>query len=224
MDKLNAKSLLKWVWKGKTFTRAMLNTRLLSEPPMAGLTLDLGGGGIPSYKNILKITGQFVNMDGIIEARPTLVGDLETNHPFRDECADTVILFNTLEHIYDFQHVTSEMHRVLKNGGRALAYTPFIFPVHTHQAENFLMDDYFRYTKSSLNRIFLKAGFTEVDIQPMGGLFLVIGEFTRFAIKPRFLHALVSASCLLLEQLFRYFKPGISTARYPLAYYIVAKK
>ena len=217
-------ALLKWIWQGKTLTRAILNTRLAMEPELTGLVLDLGGGGEPTYKRLLRISGHFVNMDRIAEAMPTVVGDLESTYPFAASCAETVILFNTLEHVYDHQHVVNEMHRVLKPGGRALVYVPFIFPVHVHQTEKFLVDDYFRYTASALNKIFAKAGFTKIEIEPQGGLFLAVAEFLGILISWRLLRFPVFLSCMLLESLYGRLKPGVSPKRYPLAYFVVAGK
>ena len=224
MLKLSNHSLLKWIWQGKTLTRSMLNTRLVSEPELTGLTLDLGGGGAPSYKPLLKISGRFVNMDAIAEAMPTVVGDLESTFPFDTDSVDTALLFNTLEHVYDHQHVVNEMHRVLKPGGRALVYVPFIFPVHVHQTEKFLVDDYFRYTRSALNKMFAKAGFAKIDIEPMGGVFWVVAEFLGILISWRLLRLPIFLSCMLLESLYGRIKPGVSAKRYPLAYFVVAIK
>jgi SAM-dependent methyltransferase len=224
MRTLPIRSLLKWIWQGKTLTRAMLNTRLAAEPELTGLVLDLGGGGEPTYKRVLTISGRFVNMDRIEEAMPTVVGDLESTYPFATGCADTAILFNTLEHVYDHQHVVNEMYRVLKPGGRALVYVPFIFPVHVHQTEKFLVDDYYRYTRSALNKMFATAGFTKVDIEPMGGLFLSVAEFLGILIPWRLVRFPPYVFCMLLEMLYGRIKPGISAQRYPLAYFVVARK
>jgi len=224
MTDLKIASLLKWLIRGKTMTRAMLNIRVSSLAPLNGVTIDLGGGGIPSYKELIKVNGTFINMDAIAEARPTIVGDLESTHPFMNEYADSIILFNTLEHVYGYQHVISEMFRVLKNGGNALVYVPFIFPVHMHQTENFLINDYFRYTEGALKKIFDTAGFSSVVVIPQGGLFIVVAEFLGFVAKFRFLRLVISASCLLLEKIYRYVHPGISAERYPLAYFIIATK
>jgi|CXWL01.1.fsa_nt_gi SAM-dependent methyltransferase len=218
------KSLLKWIWRGKTLTRALLNSRLEAEPPLIGRVIDLGGGGSPSYKNLLTIRGAFVNMDRIEEARPTVVGNLETTYPFVTSCADVAILFNTLEHVFDYQHVIDEMHRILKPGGRALVYVPFIFPMHTHQTEKFLVDDYFRYTKSSLGRIFIGSGFSTIEIEPIGGLFFVVAEFLGFAIVNRMLRLPVYAFFMMLEIVYVRMRPGVSAQRYPLAYFVVAQK
>lgn len=224
MSGIKLKSLLVWLIKGKSITRSFLNSRLENEPELKGLTLDLGGGGEPSYKSVLKISGQFVNMDAIAEANPTVVGNIEERLPFNDNYADTVILFNTLEHVYDHQHVVNEMWRVSKIGGKSLVYTPFIFPVHTHQTENFLIDDYFRYSESALNKMFSKAGFSKVSIEPMGGGFLVVAEVLSMLVSFRILKLPVTIFCLGLESIYRKLKPNISQKRYPLAYFVVAEK
>lgn len=223
MQKHAAFCLLKWIWRGKTLTRAMLNTRLLAEPLLKGVTVDLGGGGIPSYKGVLKIEGQFVNMDRIQEARPTVVGNLEATLPFATASVDNLILFNTLEHVYGYQHVINEMRRVLKTDGKVLVYVPFLFPVHTHQTDQFFVDDFFRYSQSALERFFSQAGFSKATVQPMGGIFLTIAEFVSFAIPYRILRLPVYSCCILLEWLYERLKPGVSAQRFPLAYFVVAR-
>jgi len=224
MRDLSSWNLLKWVWLGKTMTRAMLNIRLSAIPPLRGVTLDLGGGAGASYKGLVTINGMFVNMDARVEARPTVVGDLEATFPFKSESADAVLLFNTLEHVFGYQHVVSEMCRVLKKGGQAFIYTPFIFPIHTHQTEKFFVDDYFRYTDSTLRNVFSTAGFSRVEIQAQGGLFIVIAEFLGFAVKFGPVRLIAAAWCLVLEKIYRYLRPGASAERYPLAYFVVATK
>lgn len=202
----------------------MLNCRLETEPPLTGIVLDLGGGGEPSYKSVLAIHGHFVNMDCIKEARPTVVGNLEFTYPFATECVDATILFNTLEHVYGYQHVVDEMYRVLKPGGKALVYVPFIFPVHTHQTDTYLVDDYFRYSRSSLTRMFVHAGFSKIEIEPMGGVFLVVAEFLGFVLPHVLFRLPVYAGFMFLEILYTLIRSGISAQRYPLAYFVVARK
>lgn len=86
---------------------------------LKGTVFDLGGQ--PSYREVLSLPGTFFNMDRMEEARPTFVADLERPLPLRSECADMVVLFNTLEHVFGYQHVVDEMYRIVKRDGRALA-------------------------------------------------------------------------------------------------------
>ena len=205
-------------------TRSLLNSRLKRESDLAGLTLDLGGGGTPSYLQILTVLGTFINVDRIAEARPSVVADLERPFPIASDVADNVILFNTLEHVFRYQHVVSEMCRVLRPGGKALVYVPFIFPIHTHATNAFTVEDYFRYSRSSLNRIFHEAGFSSAQVEPLGGLCLVIGEFVGFGLRYRIPRFFVFAFCLVAQSLIAWLRPNTSAERYPLGYFVVGRK
>lgn len=214
-------SILRSVWQGKTLTRSSFNYRLSQEPKLDGTTIDLGGGGKPSYLPILKLGGSFINIDRIKEANPTIVGDIEATYPIADTSVDNALLFNTLEHVYNHQHVISEMHRILKPGGRALVYVPFLFPIHTHQTKQFLVDDYFRYSESTLRNIFANAGFKTVTIEPVGGAFLVMAEYLGFMLPISAFRILVSTLALGFQKLER-FRPLIGARKFPLAYYVTA--
>lgn len=214
-------SILRGVWRGKTLTRASFNRRLSQEPELNGVTIDLGGGGKPSYLPILKINGRFINVDRIKEARPTIVGDIEKDYPIADRSIDNALLFNTLEHVYSHQHVINEMHRILRPGGRAIIYVPFLFPIHTHQTEQFKVNDYFRYSESTLVRIFERAGFKSIKIEPMGGAFLVLAEYLSMMLPISIFRIFVSSAALLLQKLER-IRPVIAPAKFPLAYYVTA--
>jgi SAM-dependent methyltransferase len=224
MSSFSFKSMLKEFWAGKSMTRSLLNCRLKNESDLAGLTLDLGGGGTPSYLQILRVLGTFINFDRIAEARPSVVADLERPFPIASDVADNVILFNTLEHIFRYQHVVSEMYRVLRPGGKALVYVPFIFPIHTHATNAFVVDDYFRYSRSSLNRIFQEAGFSSAQVEPLGGLSLVIGEFVGFGVRFRMPRFVVFACCLATQSLIARLRPNTAAERYPLGYFVVGRK
>lgn len=72
--------------------------------------------------------------------------------------------------------------------------------------------------------MFNKASFAKIDIEPMGRLFLAIAEFLGILISFRLLRFPFFLSCMLFESLYGRLKPGISVQRYPLAYFIVARK
>lgn len=58
----------------------------------------------------------------------------------------------------------------------------------------------------------------------MGGLFFVVAEFLGFAIVHRMLRFPVYAIFLILENMYVRIRPGVSSQRYPLAYFVVAQK
>lgn len=216
--------LLRWVVCGKTLTRAMLNVRLGAESELSGIVVDLGGGGVPSYLEQMDVNGVFFNMDRAIEVKPTIVGNLEIGVPIANNIVDNVILFNTLEHIYDIKRVAEEMSRILKADGKALVYSPFLFPFHTHKFDTSEIQDYFRLSETALRRLFLDAGFKRVEIEPMGGLFLVLTEFFGFVLRYGILRGIVFSISYPLERIFRALRPGQSNVKYPLAYWVSAIK
>jgi len=91
----------------------------------------------------------------------------------KDASFDTVVCFEALEHIDDTDAVVSEMMRVLKTGGYALATVPFLYPLHGNP------DDYSRLTPHGLEYRFKKAGFEIVRSGTIGNLMTVLGVFAK---------------------------------------------
>lgn len=76
----------------------------------------------------------------------------------------------TLEHVKRPQAVLLEISRVLVPGGRLLLIAPHEWEV--HQAPH----DYFRYTCFGLEWLLTQAGFSDLDIQPVGGFFRLLAR------------------------------------------------
>ena len=91
----------------------------------------------------------------------------------KDSSFDTVVCFEALEHIDDTDAVVSEIHRVLKKGGYALATVPFLYPLHGNP------DDYWRLTPHGLEYRFRKAGFEIVRAGSIGNLMTVLGAVAK---------------------------------------------
>lgn len=224
MSKIRFRDMLPWIWEGKSITRSMMNAMLKSVVLPEGKVIDLGGGGRPSYLDVLSINGKLYNMDMLVEANPTFVGNLEKPLPIRNNVADAVLLFNTLEHVFDYQLVVNEMHRILKPGGKAVIFVPFMIGYHTYQGKSFLIDDYFRYTRSSLSRVFGEAGFASTNIVPLGGLFWVVAELLKVGLKFRVLTFCSTIVCSLLETIIMCNRGFNSVEKYPLGYFVEAQK
>jgi SAM-dependent methyltransferase len=90
--------------------------------------------------------------------------------PFRDECFDACLNIVTLEHVREPASVLREIARTLKGGGRLLLVVPQDWEV--HQAPH----DYFRFTRYGVRYLLANAGFTNIDIQPAGGFFRLLGR------------------------------------------------
>ncbi len=141
----------------------------LMELSQEDFILDVGGG-TPFQKRMAKYKNwfqgkRFATIDQDEKAHPTIVGDVH-NLPLRDGEVDAILCNSVLEHLYDPKRAVEEICRVLKKGGRVLAYTHFIYPYHARSGK---YDDYFRFTEISLRYLFRQFG--NVEIKKQGGYF-----------------------------------------------------
>lgn len=142
-----------------SLTRALQYEVVLSYP-LRGRVLDLGGGERVDYRSLLNCTSyESANTDRAMD--PTWVLAVGESLPCSSASFDTVVSFNTLEHIFDVRFVLNEMQRVLKFGGELLITTPFLFPIHAHP------NDFFRPTPSWYHHALAEAGFEQVDVVPL---------------------------------------------------------
>jgi ubiquinone/menaquinone biosynthesis C-methylase UbiE len=134
-------------------------------PCMSGKILDVGCGDSP-YRHLLAPNKtQYVGMDIVSASKFDYNGDDIVHFngediPFDDETFDAFICTEVLEHVDNFTRLISEMHRVLKQGGRGVITVPWSARYH------YIPYDFYRFTPSSLSTIF--AAFSEVEIKPRG--------------------------------------------------------
>ena len=98
-----------------------------------------------------------------------VLGDLETL-PFPDATFEAAINIVTLEHVLHPARVICELGRVLTPGGQFLLVAPLQWEEHQQP------HDYGRFTRFALDRLLRQAGFTDVSIQPVGGIFRLISR------------------------------------------------
>jgi SAM-dependent methyltransferase len=102
-------------------------------------------------------------------SRLDVIGDL-IKLPLASEHVDFVVNTQVLEHVSDPLQVLQELQRVLKAGGTLLLTAPQGW--HEHQQPN----DFYRFTRYSLQRLLGDAGFTSFEVSPMGGYFHYLGH------------------------------------------------
>lgn len=90
--------------------------------------------------------------------------------PFSDNTFDASLNVVTLEHVREPLQVIVELHRALRPGGRLLLIVPHEWEEHQQP------HDYFRYTRYGLRYMLETAGFTGIDIQPVGGFFRLLSR------------------------------------------------
>ncbi len=93
---------------------------------------------------------------------------------FANESIDSLFCMAVLEHVYDPKKGAEELVRVLKRGGEALIYVPFMYRYHANTTEDYR--DYFRYSKDGIGYLFREC--SSITICPVRGLFESLLRFT----------------------------------------------
>lgn len=132
---------------------------------LRGRVLDVGAGGDAGATTFRDLTdGEYVALDRSPAPRLDVIGD-GTALPFRDGAFDAVVLSSVLEHV-PLSHLPpllGEVRRVLAPDGHALAFLPFLVPLHNEP------HDYSRLTPSALSELFSAVGFSGVEVHRGGG-------------------------------------------------------
>lgn len=195
--------------------------KALARLSIDGKVLDVGGSKKSGYHELIK--GTHTITTGNIDASYgcDVVFDAQERWPFAGASFDAVLLMNVLEHLYHYDRALDEAARTVKKGGIVAGVVPFMFNVHGSP------NDHFRYTKSTLERLFTDRGFSEIRVTELGtGAFSVIYHqllgFVRFDWLATLLIALASG----LDSLILTLKPNnkMSAREMPLGYYFEARK
>lgn len=193
----------------------------ISNLKLDGQILDLGGIKDAKYHKLIK--GQHnievVNIDDNSGADFSF--NLEHKFPMENDSYDNIICLNVLEHIFDYQNVVNESFRILKSGGSIINVTPFLLNV--HECPN----DYFRYTKQALYKIFEQAGFREIEISEIGtGLFGAVYQLKFGFYKINIIRRITMAFHISMDRFLKVVRPNIyiTTKHMPLGFLVKAKK
>jgi SAM-dependent methyltransferase len=138
------------------------------------LVLDLGGSHrfhkrLSTFREILASVHYYC-LDLLHAPDLDVVGNLLCL-PFATEVAGGVICNSVLEHVYEPQLAVREIYRVLKPGGVAFLYVPFLYPYHGSREE----PDCYRFTRDGL--LYMFRDFSEMRLQPVDSY---IGATLRF--------------------------------------------
>ena len=125
--------------------------------------LDAGGGAgfqksLALYKESFK-NCDYQNLDINPKLAPKILGDIH-NIPISDDYFDAAFCISVLEHCSAPQKAVYEIYRVLKPGGKALFYVPFLAPYHGGNYK-----DYFRFTKDGIEYLF--RNFKSAEARPV---------------------------------------------------------
>lgn len=174
--------MLKEVYRGRSASRALMHHQVRQHVALRGHVLDLGGGHRNTYVEYLDMSAaeSFV----VLDLQPTrvvhVVGSV-TELPCQTESFDTVLCFNLLEHVLDYEAALREIHRVMKPGAVLYGFVPFLIGVHGDP------DDYWRYTPNALRALLSKAGFSTRTLEPTGDAFLTSFDLIRPYMRLRYI-------------------------------------
>lgn len=198
----------------------------ISKLKINGKILDLGGDRRSGYHELIKGEHEIFVVNINKECGADFNFDIEQKFPLASETYDAILCLNVLEHIFNYQNVLNESYRVLREKGKFIGAVPFLFNVHGSP------DDYFRYTKSALERMFRQSGFREVKIKELGsGLFSVIYQLKFGIYRPDIMKIIARKYHLLLDkilihQILKSIRPShhLSEKHLPLGYFLIAEK
>lgn len=189
-----------------------LEHELIPQIPLKGRVFDFGGGARAEYLKRLGPSGPIDSLNIDPSMRPTFVHDANTPFPIADRTYDTIISFNTLEHVRRDEFALSELVRILKPGGSIHIIVPYLYRVHAHPS------DYHRHTASWWEEALDERGIPpdRSRIQPiMWGRITTSYSFLEFT-RLRFLRRLPLWADLVIK--------GVADDEYPMAYYISGTK
>lgn len=154
-------------YKKLAFSRLSLLRSLeyerIPDMQLSGRVFDLGGGKTAHYARLLKGYDELHNLNISPAYEPTYVADANKRFPVEDATYDTLVSFNTLEHIENDINALSESLRILKPGGTFHLVVPFLYRVHASP------HDYHRHTAMAWEKILEEHGVPAANqvIEPL---------------------------------------------------------
>lgn len=204
--------------KGKDLNRIITNMAVMKDEAY-GRVLDLGGGdGSASYMRYLRTVRW--NRRTVVDIHPgadVQVNLEEQDLPFPQAHFDTVLFFNVLEHLHARDKALREIVRVLKKGGTLVGIVPFLIRYHPDP------HDYVRYTEEELAIALKSAGFSDVEIHPVGYGPFVASYYQSEFLLPRVLKLLCIPVVIGLDTIVLRFRPKWKKFS-PLSYRFTARK
>lgn len=153
-----------------------------------GRLIDIGCGTKP-YKELLEnLVEEHIGVDHSDTSHDKSNIDIFSNAysiPIEDNSFDSAICTCVLEHLEEPEQAIKECHRILKPGGYAIYYTPFIW--HLHEEPR----DFYRFSKYGLQYLFEKSGFEVIEIRPLCGFIITFFQLHLYLIKGKFNRGLI---------------------------------
>jgi SAM-dependent methyltransferase len=196
-----------------------------------GNLYDLGCGARTYEPYFLQFADRYVGLDwgaSVHDLKADIVADLNKPLPVDSNCADSIVCLSVLEHLCEPQNLLNEAYRMLKPGASIILQVPWQWWIHEAPY------DFFRYTPYGLKYMFEKAGFKQIEVEPMCGFFSMwfvkMNYFSlRFIKGPRIFRGIKKAIFLPFWYIGQKIAPTLDKldknwAAESQGYYVVAKK
>jgi SAM-dependent methyltransferase len=136
-----------------------------------GEVIDFGCGRKP-YRNLFNVS-KYIGVDLEVTGHDHKNSEIDVfydgkNIPFEDECFDSVICFEVLEHVFNPEEILIELNRILKKNGSGIISVPFCWNEHE------IPFDYARYSSFGIKFLMEKCGFQVLEIHKSGRFSAVI--------------------------------------------------
>ena len=186
-----------------------------------GKLLDVGCGDKPYYQIFSKKVASYVGLD--LHGGDIVGSALEL--PFKNNSFDTVLSTQVIEHITEPQIMIKEVYRVLRKNGCLILTAPLFWCLHEEP------NDYFRFTKYSLSKLFKDNKFEIIYIKERGNWFITIGQMTSLLLESSFNRVFLKYPKRIMQMIIQYLFFNLSKVnrfnknkQAPLGYIVVAKK
>jgi SAM-dependent methyltransferase len=212
------KGLFKPVWKSRKCRQLM--TGLLHQYGQKAVILNLGSG-----PRILQRRKDIINVDLFAFDEVDMVSDAE-DMPLKNDTVDLVLSLAMLEHVVHPERMVREMYRLLRPGGEAFCYVPFLVPFHAAP------HDFYRWTMSGVRTLFQDYEQVEVGIGagPTSAMLWVMQEWLSILLSfgSRRLHDIILLGLMVLTAPFKIMDTFLvwhpQAAKISSGFYILAKK
>jgi SAM-dependent methyltransferase len=213
---------LKYILASNTLLRVLQIYKCLNIN-LTGLSLEFGAinNKNKTFSNFFKGSNKFHYTNIVPNKKLNIFHtDLTKKLKISKNKYKNILVFNVLEHLPTYDLAFSEINRILKKGGYLIGSVPFLYQV--HGAPN----DYFRFTKDSLNYNLINNKFKNIKIIPLGyGPFVASSSLIHPYIKfiPFFSQIILLIACILDSFIQIFVKTKLNEI-FPIGYFFIAKK
>ncbi|AAQ00368.1 MULTISPECIES: methyltransferase domain-containing protein [Prochlorococcus] len=197
--------------------RSLMN-QLLEGIEFKGNILDIGGGNRASYKKTLG-NEEYTSVNIDTEIEPDIKINVGEKIPIKDKLFAHCLMFNLLEHVYNWDDLFIDAHRLLIKGGKLHIIMPFMYPIHGAP------QDFKRVTETYFEEYLKKMNFENIKIYPLS-----YGPFTNsqlVGLTHRYFNGPHAQLCVILDRILQLYSKRIYykyNRRCPLFYYVESSK